>query len=269
MRRNARFPLTLAVCALLAAACDKSGHDSTPPIDRQPEPQDQGDTCDPQLASVITALQASDRDALLALADDELSSDLTETAFADLSRVIGTLGPLQSCRATGETTYDLDFEQGALEARFTLVDGRVHGLYFGGEAFEDAQHSALGNAELLFKVYDFYPSDTHGTPLDPAAPFPPGRQHFIVIVGGFQADEGEHHVTLRKTVTDAKGKVVFDSPEEMDITFARNLEGVRTAKVLKYVDLEKPGIYNVKLKLADEVSGLEIEHESSFEIAKP
>lgn len=259
----------LAVSALLATACDKSSRDSTPPVDPQPAPQDHSDTCAPELSTVIDALRAGDHEAMLGLADDELSTDLTETAFADLSAVIAKLGPLQSCRATGDATYDLDFEQGTLEVRLTLTDDRLHGLYFGGDAFADAQHSALGDAELLFKVYDFYPSESDGTPLDPAAPFAPGRQHFIVIVGGFQAEEGEHHVTLRKTVTDAKGKVVFDSPDEMDITFARNLEGVRTAKVLKYVDLEKPGTYQVKLKLKDEVSGAEIEYESSFEIAAP
>jgi hypothetical protein len=270
MRRHARLPLTLAASALLAAtACDKSSRDTTTPVDPQPVPQDQSDTCDPRLSSVIDGLEASDRDAVLTHTDGELATDLSDVAFDDLSRIVKTLGPLQSCRATSETTYDLDFEQGTLEARITLEGDRLHGLYFAGEAFESAQHKVLGDADLLFKVYDFYPSETDGTPLDPAAAFEPGRQHFTLIVGGFQATEGEHHVTLRKTVTDANGKVVFDSPEEMDITFARNLEGVRTAKILKYVDLEEPGTYQVKLQLKDEVSRVELEHQSSFEIAKP
>jgi hypothetical protein len=267
--RLARLPFTLAVSTLLVTACSKSSPDTTPPVDATPMPEAADDTCDERLTSVVDALQAGDRDAVLSHADDDFSTDLTETAFTDLSRVVASLGALQSCRATGESSYELDFEQGTLEARLTLTDDRVHGLYFGGEAFESAQHSVLGDADLVFKVYAFYPSDNHGTPLDAAAPFEPGRQHFTLVVGGFQAKEGEHHVTLRKTVTNAKGKVVYDSPEEMDITFARNLEGVRTAKVLKYVDLDKPGTYQLKLELKDEVSGAEIAHESAFEIAKP
>lgn len=253
---------------LLATGCDKSGRDSTPPVEPQ-QTEAQADTCDAQLTAVVEALQSSDREAILAVADDELAADLTQTAFDDLATVVGGLGPMQSCRATAEARYELEFEKGTLEASLTLADDRIHGMYFGGDAFLDAQHSALGKAALLFKVYDFYPSESDGTRREADATFAPGRQHFIVVVGGFQADEGEHHVTIRKTVTDGKGKVVYDSPEEMDITFARNLEGVRTATVLKYVDLDAPGTYQVKLQLADQLSGVEIEHESSFQVAAP
>ena len=269
MRRQARFSFTFAVL-LTAAACSKSSPDSAAPAIDAPGSAAEADACsEGPIATVLEALQARDHDALLGLADDELAADLTVTAFADLSGVVGQLGSLQSCKATGDSSFELEFERGALDARLTLTDGRLHGLYFGGDAFQDAQHSVLGQADVLFKVYDFYMSESDGTPLEAGATFTPGRQHFILVVGGFQAKEGEHHVTLRKRVTDAKGKVVYDSDDEMDVTFSRNLEGVRTAKVLKYVDLDAPGTYNVTLNLQDEVSGVKVEHQSSFEIAAP
>ncbi len=274
-----RSLLSLAFVLLLAApACDKSGAETTPPPDADAAPltdspaaveKDQchtGDPADEMLHTVLDALLHEDKSEMLALADGPLTKDLTDTAFEDLSKVMYSLGSFEACEPMGAGKYMLSFTKGDVEARLTVEGDKVHGMYFGGSAFAEAEHSVLGDAELVFKIYDFKFADEAGDENPGGKVFAPGRQHFLVVVGGFEAKEGEHHVTVRKTVTDAEGKVVYESPDEIDISFVSNLEGVRTAMVLKYVDIEKPGAYHMVIALEDQLSGATTSYEDDFEV---
>lgn len=271
-----RGPLFLGSILLITLpACDKSAEPSTPPAtnpgaeggeEASADRCKTGEPADEMLHAVLDGLAHEDRSKLASIADEDLGKDLTDAVFADLSKVMYSLGTLESCEPEGEGSYKLGFSKGEVEARLTLEDDKLHGMYFAGPAFAEAEHSVLGDADLVFKIYDFQFA-TEGGDLNPGGKtFEPGRQHFLVVVGGFEAREGEHHVTVRKTVTDSDGKVVYESPDELDITFASNLGGVRTAKVLKYVDLEKPGKYHLVIALEDQLSGATTSYEDDFEV---
>ncbi len=150
MRSWCLLPL-LSTLVLALPGCDKAGEDTAPPQadtapvddgDMEPDHCHSGDPADEWLHQVVAALDHEDKSELAALADGPLLHDLTDEAFMDLAHIIESLGTFKACEPINEGRYMLTFTRGEVEARLTVENDKVHGIYFAGDAFAEAEQIA-------------------------------------------------------------------------------------------------------------------------------
>ncbi len=228
---------------------------------------------------LVDKFQHDDRGGLLAVALEDLNDELTPTAFEDIAKVIKWLGPLQEVledevdeQAAGSRyTYELHFEKGVVHLSVTmLASGELVNFHFEGDDFIAAEHGALDDRYAKFKIYDFKWVDELGNQNPNGNTLKAGRIDYRIIVGGLEAELGEHHLTFEKIVTDRGGSELVHEPIEFDRKFETNAEGIPRARLHMFVNLPEvaPGEYDLTLKISDNLSGSELEHKEHFVIAK-
>jgi hypothetical protein len=266
-----RVPLLLAL-ASSPIACDKSaGTPSTEPAAQAPQ-----DPIDVAMSSLLTHLARGDYEGLKTSTTEPLTTDLSEEAFSDLSQIAVWWGVLKSWQETeterthggGERWYDLQFEQGGSVQLWIAIeqDGKLMGFRFSGDGFTEAERASLAEEWREFKVYDFAYLDAEGQRLEQGQPISGNRVEYELVVGGIEAFIGEHHISVVKTVLDAKGEEVFVEPIGYDATFSANAEGIPRGVVRGYLEVPGPGSYQMKLNVTDRNSARVIDYDQAFEV---
>lgn len=258
---------------LLAPACKKGSDGSSDPSSAASQDHHMDQEGVPWV--LVDKFQHDDRAGLLAVALDDLSEDLSAIAFEDIAKVLKWLGPLEEViedevdeqPAGSHYTYELHFQKGVVHLAVTMLPGgELVNFHFEGEDFIAAEHGALDDGYSKFKVYDFKWVDELGNKNPKENHVKAGRIDYRIVVGGLEAELGEHHLTFEKIVTDRTGGELIHEPIEFDRQFEENAEGIPRARLHMFVNLPdvEPGEYDLTLKITDNLSGSELEHKEHF-----
>lgn len=257
----------------MAPACNKGSKGaSNAPRDTDHEMNQEGA---PYL--LVDAFQHDDIEALHAVSLEDLHDELTDAAFGDIAKVLKWLGPLNEViydeadeqPAGSRYTYELDFEKGLVHLTVTLLNtGELVNFAFAGDDFIAAEHGALDDRYATFKVYDFKWTDELGNQNPKVNKMKQGRIDYRVIVGGLEAELGEHHLSFEKIVTAEDGTELLHEPIEFDRRFETSPEGIPRARIQMFLLLSNavPGKYTLTLRMKDNISGNTLEHKAPFEI---
>jgi hypothetical protein len=208
---------------------------------------------------------------------EDLHEDLTPVAFEEIALVLKWLGPLEEViedeadeqPAGSHYTYELQFKKGLVHLAVTLLaSGELVNFHFTGEDFIAAEHGALEDGYAQFKVYDFQWTDELGNKNPKGNVLRGGRLDYRIVLGGIEAELGEHHLSFEKIVVGTSGQELVHEPVEFDQRFEQNAEGIPRARLQMFVLLEdaEAGEYDLVLKVSDNISGEVLEHKEHFEI---
>ena len=263
----------VSLCSI-STACDKKGEASSV----EPTAQAPRDPLDEAMVSLLTHLARGDHGGLREQTVEPLSTDLSEEAFSDLSKIVIWWGVLQSwseartdrSHGGGERDYELQFERGGpVTLRVSLAsDGKLIGFRFGGTGFTEAEREVIADEWREFKVYDFAYLGADGGRLAAGQPIVGNRVEYEIVVGGIEAFVGEHHLDVVKTVLDPQGNEVFAEPVGYDARFSANAEGIPRGVVRGFLEVPGPGSYQMVLAITDRNSTRNLEHRASFEVVK-
>lgn len=270
----------LVATALLAvgtlAACDKSGGGSKDPgsvarVKKGEKPTEP----DQMVEAIVAAMQTDDLEWILSFSTEPLTEELNQEAFNDFSKVVKWLGSLKDFHVEVnndqlvalQRDYLLDFEKGEVKLHITAYPdgGGLVGFHFSGDTFVRAEHGALDDHYAKFKVYDFAFLDTTRDKIEGDS-VPAGQVNYQIIVGGLEAEEGEHHVTMEKIVLTDAGKEIYHEPVEMDLRFEQNAEGIPRGIVRGFVYINEAGHYDIDLKIRDNFAGEEIDYHHDVQV---
>lgn len=226
---------------------------------------------------LVEHFQEDHLDEFLDFCLDDLHEDLTPVAFDEIGKVLRWLGPLEEViedvvdeqPAGSHYTYELKFKRGLVHLAVTmLATGELVNFHFTGEDFIAAEHGALEDGYAQFKVYDFRWTDELGNNSPKGHVHHAGRLDYRIVIGGIEAQLGEHHLSFEKIVVGKSGQELVHEPIEFDQRFEENSEGIPRARLQMFVLLEnaEAGEYDLVLKVTDNLSGEEIEHKEHFEI---
>jgi hypothetical protein len=227
---------------------------------------------------LIHAFQNNDRDWILEHSLEDLGEELSGEVFGDLAKVLSWLGELKEVMEIDDNVqvagssflYECHFEKGShvLLTVTTLASGELVSFHFEGEDFLAAEHGALDDRYTTFKVYDLKFTNELGKEADSGHKIAGSRIDYQIIVGGLNAELGEHHLSFEKIVVDKSGGEVLHEPVEFDKKFEESPEGIPRAKIQMFLQLDDAplGEYDLVLKIRDNVSGQELEHKEHFEI---
>lgn len=270
-------PLVIAATMILASsACNKSkGDSSVGPGHKHATDHVMDYEGAPWL--LVEHFQGDHLDELLDFCLEDLHEDLTPVAFEEIGTVLRWLGPLEEViedvvdeqPAGSHYTYELQFKKGLVHLGITMLStGELVNFHFTGEDFIAAEHGALEDGYAQFKVYDFRWTDELGNNSPKGHVHHAGRLDYRIVVGGIEAQVGEHHLTFEKIVVGKSGQELVHEPIEFDQRFEENAEGIPRARLQMFVLLEnaEPGEYDLILKVTDNLSGEELEHKEHFEI---
>ena len=251
--------LLVATLGLLGTSCQKEQTPTTQPTGPTAKPEDD---LDKAATLLVRTLLTGEYDELRDNTVNPLTHDLSKEEFADLSKVIQWLGVLEDRTETktdmshggGQRWYTLQFEKGSPVDLEVSLDGtgKLIGFQFSGDGYTEAERGVLAEPFREFKVYDFFFLGPNGEELDPGAPIAGNKVNYDLVVGGIEAFVGEHHISVRMTVLDAKGGEVFVMPVEFDTKFAADAMGVPRGDLRGSVEVPGPGDWELLLRVTDE-----------------
>ncbi len=277
-----RLPTRLVIAASLLTvvsltACDKKGDDggTEHPKATRVKKGEKPTEPDQMVEAIVAAMQTNDREWVMSFATDPLTDELSEEAFNDFAKVIQWLGELKDYHVEVnndqlvalQRDYLLEFEKGQVNLHITAYPdgGGLVGFRFSGDTFIRAEHGALDDNYTKFKVYDFAFLDDMRETID-GDTVPAGQVNYQVVVGGLEAQEGEHHVIMEKIVFNDGGKEVYHEPVEMDLRFEQNAEGIPRGVVRGFVYINEAGHYDIDLKIRDNIANQEIDYHHDVEV---
>lgn len=276
--RSLALPLATLALLLAPTGCEKRGGSkgtSSPSAATTVKKGDQIDDPDQMVEAIVAAMQTDDRDWILSFSTEPLTDELSQEAFNDFAAVIQWLGEFKDYHVEVnndqlvalQRDYLLSFEKGDVKLHVTAYPdgGGLVGFKFEGDTFVRAEHGALDDHYAKFKVYDFSFMDSARAFIE-GDTVPAGQVNYQVIIGGLEAKEGEHHVTMEKIVFNDGGSEVYHEPVEMDLRFEENAEGIPRGVVRGFVYIDDPGHYDIDLKIRDNIANEEVDYHHDVEV---
>lgn len=269
-----RLPTLAVLAALLLApvglaACDK-GETEAPDTPAKPA----ADRYEQKADELLAVLAGGSRDRMMTISGPDLHRDFSTEAFHDISEIVRWLGPVKSkelkkdeaIQGGRHRVYMVEFEKGTVELDVSVENEMVLGFHLSGDDWIEAEHGVIADKYREFKVYDFKYKNEDGDENPDGATYHSKRVDWEIFVGGIEARQGEHHITVEKVCLDENGKEVFHEPTVYDVKFDENAEGIPTGHVDGWIEVPKPGKYTLEIKLKDNFAFNEIDHIVEFEV---
>ncbi len=275
-RRSPRFLLALTLALPLAVgalACKKDGEGTANPGNSKMHGTAK---VEPEVAVpiIIQAMSEGDRAKLLQICDGDLKHDLSQAAFDDFATVIKYLGTMkdfyeeanEDTPVAKQRVYELEFDKGEVRLMVQLYpDGGLIGFHFDGDTFVAAEHGALEDGYSSFKVYDFKLLDGKGNEMDTLRTRK-GEVRYQLIIGGLEAKKGEHHVSVEKIVFTDKKEEIYHQPQEFDLKFEENAEGIPRGVIRGSIEIHEKGHFDMEFKIRDNLAKEEIDYHADVEV---
>lgn len=268
-------PRALVSTLLVAMAAGSAGCKKAEPTEA-PKAVSNKDDIEVATDRLLSYLRKGDYGSLIGITTDPLTGDLSQEAFADLSKIVVWLGSEKSREEVhtdseyggGVRTYKMQFENGGeLTLEVSLAQtGQLTGFHFEGEGYGDAERGVIAEQWRHFKVYDFAYIDPDGNEIPDGDACSGKRIDYRVVVGGIEALLGEHHLSVEKIVFDDQGNEVFHEPISYDAKFAANAEGIPRGEVSGYFEVPGPGHYEIELKITDENASRDLDYRHPLDV---
>jgi len=261
--------LFVVAAPVAISGCDK-GATENPDVAKKPA----ADRYEQRTDELIAVLAGGSRDRMMTMSGPDLHRDFSTEAFHDISESVRWLGAVKSkemkkdepIQGGRHRVYVVTFEKGTVELDVSIENDMVIGFHLSGDDWIAAEHGVIADKFREFKVYDFKYKTPDGEENPDAPTYHSKRVDWEIFVGGIEARQGEHHLTVEKICIDDQGNEVFHEPTVYDVRFDANAEGIPTGHVDGWIEVPKPGKYTLEIKLKDNFAFNEIDHIVEFEV---